>query len=108
MGPEPVTSSPLTRERILTEYKDVFEGLGHIGDSSSFVIDPVQHAPRCIPVTLQREVKEKIAELEKKGIIKKVAEPIDWISSMVLVSKPGKIKICLAPRDLKNAIQISK
>ena len=59
--------------------------------------DPVQHALRCIPVTFQKEVKENIAELEKKGIIQKVAEPIAWISSMVFVSKPGKIKICLAP-----------
>ena len=44
----------------------MFEGLGHIGESSTFVIDPnhppVQHAPRRIPVTLQKEVKEKIAE----------------------------------------------
>ena len=62
------SSAPLTNEKIVTKYKDVFEGLGHIGDSSSFVIDPnhlpMQHAPRRIPVTLQKEVKEKIAELE--------------------------------------------
>ena len=47
----------------------MFEGLGHIGISSSFV-NPhhttVQHAPRCVAVTLQKEVKEKIAEMEKK------------------------------------------
>ena len=97
MGTEPVKSSvPLTREKILADYKDVFEGLGHIGESSTFVIDPnhppVQHAPRRIPVTLQKEVKEKIAELEKKGIIQKVTDPTDWISSMVIVSKPGKIR----------------
>ena len=70
--------------------------------------DSVQHAPRCVPVTLQKEVKENMSELEKKGIIQKVAEPIAWISSMVLVSKPGKIKICLAPRDLNKAIQTPK
>ena len=32
-------SGCLTREHILTEYKDVFEGLGHIGDTK-FVLDP--------------------------------------------------------------------
>ena len=53
---------PLTREAILKEYKDVFEGLGHIGISSS----------------------------------------------MVVVAKPGKIRICLDPRDLNKAIQRSK
>ena len=41
MGTEPVKSSvPLTREKILADYKDVFEGLGHIGESSTFVINP--------------------------------------------------------------------
>ena len=56
-----------------------------------------QHAPRWIPVTLQKEVKKKIAALEKKGIIQKVTDPTDWISSMVIVSRPGKIRICLDP-----------
>ena len=113
MGTEPVKSSvPLTREKILADYKDVLEGLGHIGESRTFVIDPnhppVPHAPRRIPVTLQKEVKEKIAELEKKGIIQKVTDPTDWISSMVIVSKPGMIRICLDPRDLNKAIQRPK
>ena len=113
MGTEPVRSSvPLTREKILADYKDVFENLGHIGESSTFVINPnhspVQHAPRRIPVTLQKEVKEKILELEKKGIIQKVTDPTDWISSMVIVSKPGKLRICLDPRDLNKAIQRPK
>ena len=113
MGTEPVKSSvPLTREKILADYKDVFKGLGHIGESSTFVIDPnhppVQHGPRRIPVTLQKEVKEKIPELEKKGIIQKVTDPTDWISSMVIVSMPGKIRICLDPRDLNKAIQRPK
>ena len=103
---------PLTRETILKEYKDVFEGLGHIGICSSFVVNPdhtpVQHAPRRVAVTLQKEVKEKITEMEKKGIIQKVKEPTDWISSMVVVAKPGKIRICLDPRDLNKAIQRPK
>lgn len=84
-------SAPLIREKVLTEYKDVFNCLGHIGDSSSFNIDPnyplVQHVLRYIPVTLQKEVKEKIAELDRKGIIQKVAESTSWISSMVVLEK---------------------
>ena len=100
---------PLKREAIQKEYKDVFEGLGHIGISSSFVVNPdhttVQHAPRRVIVTLQKEVKEKIAAMEKKGFIQKVTEPKEWISSMVVVAKPGKIRICLDPRDLNKAIQ---
>ena len=103
---------PLKREAIQKEYKDVFEGLGHIGISSSFVVNPdhttVQHAPRRVTVTLQKEVKEKIAAMEKKGFIQKATEPKEWISSMVVVAKPGKIRICLDPRDLNKAIQRPK
>ena len=92
VGPVSVKmSAPLIREKVLTEYKDVFNCLGHIGDSSSFTIDPnyplVQHVLRYITVTLQKEVKEKIAELERKGIIQKVAESTSWISSMVVLEK---------------------
>ena len=109
---EQAPKAPLTKERILSEYKDMFEGLGHIGDSNSFVVDPnkppVQHAPRRIPVSLQKEVKEKIAELEKKGIIQKVTEPTKWISCMVIVAKPGKIQICLDPQNRNKAIQRPK
>ena len=102
VGPVSVKmSAPQIREKVLTEYKDVFECLGHIGDSSSFAIDPnyplVQHVLRHIPVTLQKEVKEEIAELEGKGIIQKVAESTSWISRMVVLVKPGKIRICLDP-----------
>ena len=95
---------PLTRVAILREYKDVFEGLGHIGISSGFVVNPdhtpVQHAPRRVAVA--------VAEMEKKGIIQKVTEPTEWISSMVVVAKPGKIRICLDPCDLNKAIQRPK
>ena len=65
----------LTRKHILTEYKDVLEGLGHIGDTK-FVLDPsvqpVQHNPRRVPIAIQDKVRAKIADLEKKSIVKKV------------------------------------
>ena len=60
------------------------------------------------PVTIRKEVKEKIAYLEGKGIIKKETEPTDWISSMVVVAKPNKIRICLDPKDLNKALKRPK
>ena len=65
-------------------------------------VRPVQHTPRLVPVVLREEVKDKLLDLEKRGIIKKVTAPTEWISSMVIVAKPGKIRICLDPRDLKS------
>ena len=105
------TTSKLTRENILTDFKDVFEGLGHIG-KASFTVDPevtpVHHAPRRIAVTLHSEVKAKLEELEQKNILVKETEPTDWISSMVVVAKPGKIRICLDPKDLNKAVKRPK
>ena len=43
-------------------------------------------------------------ELEHRGVIKQVNKPTPWISSMVTVIKPGKIRICIDPRDLNKAI----
>ena len=41
----------------------------------------------------------------KKGIIKKVIPPTEWVNSMVAVEKKGGILIiCIDPTDLKKAI----
>ena len=101
----------LTKEKILQDYKDVFEGLGNIGKASLTVdpeVMPVHHAPRRIAVTLHKEVKAKLEELEKMNIIVKETEPTDWISSIVVVAKPGKIRICLDPKDLNKAVRRPK
>ena len=62
----------------------------------------------CRSGTLRDEVKETLLDLEKRGIIKKVAAPTEWISSMVLVAKPGKKRICLEPRDLNKTLKRPK
>lgn len=86
------TLAPLSEDAILNAFKEVFEGLGHIGNST-FVTDetvkPVQHTPRRVPVALWDDVKEKSLDLEKRGIIKKVTAPTEWISSTVIVAKLG-------------------
>ena len=105
------TTSQLTEEKVLDDFKDVFEGLGHIGKASLTVdpdVTPVHHAPRRIAVTLHQEVKAKLEELERKNILVKETEPTDWISSMVVVAKPGKTRICLDPKDLNEAVKRPK
>ena len=42
-------SKTLTREQIMGNYRDVFEGLGHIGDTAIVtdpLVKPTQHSPR--------------------------------------------------------------
>lgn len=53
-------------------------------------------------------MKEKIADLKGKGIIKKETEPTDWISGIVVVANPNKIRICLDPKDLHKALKRPK
>eukprot|EP00794_Sanderia_malayensis_P013227 gene13226-14584_t len=68
----------------------------------------LQHTPRPIALTLHNKVKVKIEELERKNIIRKQTNPTDWISSMVVVAKPGKIRICLDPKYLNQAVKRPK
>ena len=102
---------PLTKEKILTDFKDVFESLGHFGRTTCSVdpeVTPVHHAPRRIAVTLHKEEKSKLEELEKKNILVKETEPTDWINSMVVVAKPRRIRICLDPKHLNKRVKRSK
>ena len=53
-------------------------------------------------------MKEKIADLEGKRIIKKETEPTDWMRSTVVVARPNKIRICLDPKDLNKVLKRPK
>ena len=65
--------SPLTKEQLIQKYPNVFsEGVGrleseyHIRLASQ--IDPVQHAPRRVPVALRERLKETLEELVQQDI----------------------------------------
>ena len=69
-------------------------------------VSPVVHPPRRIPTALRGKLKTTLDEIEKLGVIKKVDELTDWVSSMVVVEKPksNKFRVCLDPKDLNHAI----
>jgi hypothetical protein len=104
-----ISSKTLTREQILREYNGVFTGLRCLSGEYHLEIDksvkPVQHQPRRVAALMKQAIKQKISDLEKMGIITKVTEPTEWISSMVVVKKPSKFRICLDPKDLNKALQ---
>ena len=64
--------------------------------------------PRRVPVPLKSNLKEKIDEMEKQGIIVKETKPTGWISSLVAVQKPGKLRMWIEPLDLNRAIKRPK
>ena len=87
----PHQSKKMCRDKILNEFPDLFQGLGELGPPCKISIDstvtPVIHAPRKVPLNLQKKLKAQLDSMEGT-VIEKVTEPTDWVSSMVLVTKP--------------------
>ena len=51
-------------------------------------------------------MKAQLNDMEKRGVIRKVEEPTNWVNSMAIVEKPdGSLRICLDPRHLNKAIK---
>ena len=113
---------PLTKQDILSQYSGCFEGIGHFpGDPYKFHLKPdhklARHAPRKVPVHLETAFKEEIDSLVSQGILEEVKEHTDWVNSYVIVEKDTgnqhapnhtvkkKLRICLDPRDLNEALE---
>jgi len=102
----------ITSTQLIEQYSDVFKGLGCLGDPYHIDIDksipPTQHVPRRVPVAMKEHLEQKLTELTKQGIVTKVEEPTPWISNMVAIRKPGKLRICIDPKDLNKVIKRPK
>jgi hypothetical protein len=100
-------------KNMINAFPDVYEDkLGCLPGKYHIEVDPnikpVVHAPRRVPVALKEKLKAKLHEMTVTGVIKSVTEPTDWVSSMVVVTKPNKdLWICIDPRDLNSAIKRS-
>ena len=121
-GRTSVSRFSLTKQDILLQYTGCFEGIGHFpGDQYKFHLKPeykpAQHAPRKVPVHLETAFKEEIESVVKQGILEEVKQHTDWVNSYVIVEKDTgnhhspnhtvkkKLKICLDPRDLNEALE---
>ena len=121
-GKTSVSRFPLTKQEILSQYSGCFEGIGCFpGDPYKFHLKPdyklARHAPRKVPVHLEAAFKEEIESLVKQGILEAVKEHTDWVNSYVIVEKDTgnqhapnhtvkkKLRICLDPRDLNEALE---
>ena len=100
----------LTVSQLVTQFKNVFEGEGMLMGKLHLQVDqcvpPVQLPARKPPVALKDKYQGELERLVKRGIIAKVSEPTDWVSSTVVVKKPnGKIRLCLDPKPLNKALK---
>uniref|UniRef100_A0A8C5PCI9 ribonuclease H n=1 Tax=Leptobrachium leishanense TaxID=445787 RepID=A0A8C5PCI9_9ANUR len=103
---------PLTKQQILKVYSDVFDGPiisvpGEVHFELDPTIPPVQCAPRNVPVAIKPQVKAQLDKYEAEGHLISVSEPTDWISNMVVIRKPEKIRICIDPKFLNMALRRS-
>jgi hypothetical protein len=100
---------PLTKYELIKDYGDVFKGLGKLPKAHHIQLDPfvepVVHPPRKVPAALREQVRAELDRMVNLGVIAKQDEPTDWVSSMVVVRKRGKLRICLDPKDLNRAIK---
>ncbi len=103
---------PLTKTQLMDKYSDVFnlpvESLpGEVHFELDPSVSPVQCAPRNVPVAMKEVVKAQLDAYQAEGHITDVTEPTDWISNMVIVKKPEKLRICLDPKFLNKALKRS-
>ena len=117
-----VNRLPLKKQDILSHYSRCFKGIGcfpvelykcHLKPEHK----PARHAPRKVPIHLEHAFKEEIKSLVKLGILEEVKEHTDWVNSYVIVEKDSgnhhspnhtikrKLRICLDPRDLNEALE---
>ena len=121
-GKTSVSRFPLTKQDILSQYSSCFEGIGCFpGDLYRFHLKPdykpARHAPSKVPVHLEAAFKEEMDSLVRQGILEEVKEHTDWVNSYVIVEKDTgnqlapnhtvkkKLRICLDPRDLNEALE---
>ncbi|XP_050518323.1 uncharacterized protein LOC126892728 [Diabrotica virgifera virgifera] len=68
--------------QIIHEYDDAFRGVGCLKGKHTIKIDekvaPRVHPPRKVPFAMHDKLMEKLKELERLEIIRKVTEPTDW------------------------------
>ena len=98
------------RPAILNDFRDVFEGLGCVEGEYTIKLkansQPTIQPQRNVPLRLRDKLKATLDDLEKKDIITKVEEPVNWVSNLVIVEKANiTLRLCLDPPDLGQAIE---
>lgn len=93
---------------LLDEFQDVFVGLGCVEGEYSVKLKATSHPTiqpqRNVPLRLRDKLKETSENLERKNIIAKVEESVDWVSNLVEKSS-NTLRLYLDPPDLNEVIE---
>ena len=104
-----IGSKPIRdKEDLRSRFPDRFRGIGRFPGTFHLTLredaEPVVHPPRRLPIHLKDELEQELRRMEDIGVITKVTEPTDWVSSLAVSRKSnGKLRICLDPKDLNKA-----
>ena len=101
---------PVAKKEILERYGNCFEGVGCFQGGFHITVDaavpPAVHPPRSVLEALKEPLRKELDSLVTQGILAKVSEPTDWVSSLVCVTKSnGALRLCLDPKDLSRGIK---
>ena len=89
-------------DKILSQFTDIFGGLGCLKEKYSLDIDTSIH-PKVLPpckvaVSLYNFLAAELHRMEDMKIMTPVSEATPWVSSVVVVPKKnGKVRVCLDP-----------
>ena len=103
------TVTPLTMQKVLDNYGNVFEGYGKLEGTLHLETDPtvppVRMPLRKLPYALRDRVKAELDAMEANGIIAPMNEPSEWISALLVATKKsGNLRICIDPKPLNKAL----
>ena len=106
----PDVNGSVTKAQVFSKYSDVFDGLGEMPGEVHLHADPdvkpVINPPRKVPIALKPKLKDELNRLETMGVLRKVTESTDWVSSLLTVVKPsGKLRLCIDPQHLNSALK---
>lgn len=108
-------SDSIDYSQLLEEHRELFNGIGCLPGTYSIPFDKSapQHidAPRKTPFKIKQKLKKELDSMVEKGIISKVNEPCQYISSIVSVEKNDKeksLRVCLDPKYINKHVIRSK
>ena len=105
-----VAATEVSGEEIRSRFKNVFSGLGTLGEEYTIQLQPdarplALYTPRSVPMPLRSKVQEELDRMEAMGVISKVSEPTPWCAGMVVVpKKSGAVRICVDLKPLNESV----
>ena len=85
-------TGPLTKDMVMTQFADVFTGLGKFpGPPYELKLKPdavpAKHRPQKVPVHLQSAFHEEVKRLVAQDVLEPITEHTEWVNSFFIVEK---------------------